>query len=124
MSQVELIRVHCEGAEKIIWFSADALNNMTTARQIALQLGEIVANEPTGGDQATACDDVSRLNLDFKDVDWLNTDGLNELIGINNQARGRGVRLVLLDVQESVRDIFAVTRLERMFEFSTSQVTA
>jgi nucleotide-binding universal stress UspA family protein len=35
------------------------------------------------------------------------------LIGINSQARNCGVRLVLLDVQEAVRDVFALTRLER-----------
>lgn len=61
-----------------------------------------------------------RLNLDLKRVERISSDGLNELIGINSLARSRGVRLVLLDVQEAVRGIFALTRLERMFEFECS----
>ena len=40
-------------------------------------------------------------------------------IGLNSEARSRGIFIQLLDVCPSVRDVFKLTRLERMFEFGT-----
>jgi anti-anti-sigma factor len=115
MTDTELFRVSKEGSARTISFSHNHLNDTHTARQIAWHLSELM-----GGDKSTGHD--SRLNLDFGNIDWISSAGLNELIGINSRARNHGIRLVLLDVQESVRDVFAFTRLERMFEFGSTSV--
>lgn len=91
---------------------------METARQISWQLSELIGEDKSQDDHQEV------LNLDFKEIDWISSAALNELIGINSQARSQGVRIVLVDVQQSVRDVFALTRLERMFEFSSSTVQA
>jgi len=118
MSQLELIRVTERGAATTVSFSSEHINQMETARQIGWQLTELIGN---GG---TANNIEDRLHLDFKDIHRITSAGLNELIGINSQARSNGVRLVLVDVPPSVRDVFALTRLERMFEFCSSTVNA
>ncbi len=96
----------------MVSFSSEHINRMETARQIGWQLSELI-----GKDFAKLQDDAC-LKLDFKQIHWISSAGLNELIGINSQARSHGVRVVLVNVPPSVRDIFAITRLERMFEFS------
>ena len=92
-----------------VTLSQEHLNNMGAARQVAGHLDQLAES---------AAD--SQLNIDLKEVERITSAGLNELIGINSQARSCGVRLVLLDVQEAVRDVFALTRLERMFEFDST----
>ncbi len=116
MSQIDLIRVKDAGTDWTVSFSPEHLNRMETARQIGTQLSELLDREIADDD------DDGCLNLDFKDIHWISSAGLNELIGIKSVARSQGVRLILLDVPETVRDVFALTRLERMFEFSSSSV--
>lgn len=60
--------------------------------------------------------DAFEVKLDLQRIERINSTGLNKLIGMSRKARNSGVRLVLLNVQDSVRDIFVLTRLERMFE--------
>lgn len=100
----------------MVSFSPEHINHIETARQIAWQLTELISNDKL------VDDDQDCLNLDFKKIDRISSAGLNELISINSQARTQGVRVVLVDVQQSVRDVFALTRLERMFEFCSSKV--
>ncbi|MEM8671483.1 MAG: STAS domain-containing protein [Planctomycetota bacterium] len=60
----------------------------------------------------------AKLNLDFRQVNRVGSEGLNELIAINSHARCDGVQVVLVNVQENVREVFSMTRLERLFEFA------
>ena len=64
------------------------------------------------------------VQLDFTNVDRITSAGLNELIGINSHARNHGIRLELVDVQQAVRDVFELTRLERMFKFTSTALNA
>lgn len=118
MSQVELIRVSAAGSAKTVSFSLEHINRMDTARQIGGQVSELLDSETWSKAEADC------LNLDFKEIHWISSAALNELIGINSTARSQGIKLILLDVPKNVRDIFALTRLERMFEFASSAVHA
>ena len=113
MSQADLIRVRIDGNNRVVSLSADHLNQMAAARQLGIDLHDLFEER---------CD-AARWSLDFREVDHITSVGLNELIGINSQARSRGVQLVLLDVCDSVRDVFALTRLERLFEFESSPIS-
>jgi anti-anti-sigma factor len=102
------------GIPKTVSLQQEHLNYIGAARHLALHLEELIAN------QQPAVGRGPHLYLDLKQVERITSAGLNELIGINSLARSRGIRLILLDAQESVREIFALTRLERMFEFHVS----
>lgn len=117
MGREALISVRDAGNERVISFSRRHINTDSTAREIAGSLGEMLDEGEEG--------EFETLNLDLEKVDWLSSVALNHLIGINRSARDRGIRLVLTNVQQSVREVFALTRLERMFELmSPEQVTA
>jgi anti-anti-sigma factor len=118
MSHVEMIRVEADGVQKTVSFSTDHLNGSNTAQQLSARIGELMGSLQTG-ESEDHC-----LKLDFTNVDRINTAALNELIRLNRKARNRGIRFELLDVQQTVRNVFALTRLERMFEFSSTAVTA
>ena len=76
-------------------------------------------NVPTFDNPVSADRADLELTVDFSDIGRLTSIALNELINMNRQARTRGVQLVLANVSDSLRDIFTLTRLERMFNFST-----
>ncbi|MDG2221462.1 MAG: STAS domain-containing protein [Rubripirellula sp.] len=59
----------------------------------------------------------SRLALDLSEVSQIRSVGLNSLIAVNSSSRCVGLSVVLLNIQASVREVFSLTRLERMFEF-------
>ena len=52
-----------------------------------------------------------RLALDFGKVDRVCTAGLNELIAINSHARCDGLRVVLVNVQDEIREVFTLHRV-------------
>ena len=74
------------------------------------------------GEEVTASGAEKTLSVDMSDIERITSIGLNELIGLYSQSRNLGVRLVLLDVCVAVRDVFKLTRLERMFEFGVSKI--
>lgn len=114
MSCDELIRVDKDGVQTTISFSPDHINRTDTAQQISSNLCELIENKRA--DHAP----LDRIVIDFRNIDRLGSAGLNGLIGIKCKARSHGVCVVLSNVQESVRDVFALTRLERMFEFQVT----
>jgi anti-anti-sigma factor len=55
--------------------------------------------------------------LDLQSWTRISSEALNELISLHTLAKTVGVRLVLANVASDLRKIFAITRLERMFDF-------
>ena len=89
--------------------SLNATNAITECMEILAELGQ---------EAAAGCPEPSLL-VDMSEIERITSEGLNELIGLNSEARARGISVQLLDVCPSVRDVFKLTRLERMFEFGS-----
>ncbi|QDT10913.1 STAS domain-containing protein [Planctomycetes bacterium K23_9] len=58
-----------------------------------------------------------QLEIDFADIQTLSSAHLGGLIRANREARGMNVALVLVNVCDPVKEIFSLTRLDRMFTF-------
>jgi anti-sigma B factor antagonist len=54
--------------------------------------------------------------LDLTRVSFLPSMSLASLIRLHSELKGRGQRLLLAGLQPQVRDVFVVTRLDRLFE--------
>ncbi|MEM6688396.1 MAG: STAS domain-containing protein [Planctomycetota bacterium] len=63
---------------------------------------------------------TGELRVDLSGIDRIDSEGLNELIRTQSRLRARGVQLRLTGVGETVREVFRLTRLERVFEFEVS----
>lgn len=116
MAHGELIRVCVQGAETTVSFSPDHINRTETAIQISSDLCQWIRHQ-----RAVFCP-LTEIVIDFREIDRIGSAGLNSLIWMRSQSRNNGVRLVLANVQQSVRDVFVLTRLERMFEFRSSEL--
>ena len=64
------------------------------------------------------------LEIDLHLVSRINSTGLNSLISVQTLARHAGVRLELSGVCAEVREVFRITRLERMFEIVSNDANA
>ncbi len=60
---------------------------------------------------------VTDVIVDLGQVTWISSAGLNELIRLQAQSRASGIHFRLRSLNEAVRDVFRITRLERIFDF-------
>lgn len=83
------------------------LSHASETREVMLRVAESL---DAGG--------VDVIELDLSAMRMITSQTLNELIKLNTRAKSCGVRLVLTNLADNLRDIFAITRLERMFELA------
>ncbi|EMI21104.1 sulfate transporter/antisigma-factor antagonist STAS domain protein [Rhodopirellula maiorica SM1] len=101
------------GSEQTVTCSTQQLNSLKNARKLSQELVRWMRRQTESQEQSSQS--VQTLKLDLGGVDRLSSVGVNELIEINRKARKMGVKLILTEVGEAVQEVFAVTRLERMF---------
>ncbi|TWT55082.1 STAS domain protein [Rubripirellula amarantea] len=119
-SNDEYLKVVKQGSETTVSIPQHHLSRCESARKLSSDVCSLVEEiaECDGSD-----DEQSHLNLDFASVDRITSAGLNGLIRMNTKFRSHGVRLVLVNVPTPVREVFELTRLERMFEFAAGDDT-
>ena len=117
------ILIKGDGSERVVSFSTDDLNSAQSGDSLSRQVTELLGPDKsqTGSNELHGTVSFETLTLDFESIAWVSSEGLNELISINRKARTHGVRLVLANLQAPVRRIFALTRLERMFELAEAE---
>ena len=118
MIHQETMKVFRRGSDTVISFTRDQLNQLESARRIFNEFSELIENG------LCRSHPIDEIKVDFGEIDRISSIGLNGLIQMNCKSRNHGVRLVLADVPESVLEVFELTRMERMFEFSSTQSAA
>lgn len=98
---------HVDHEDRRILQMQHHLNHSVESREVMLRVAESLDE---GG--------VDVIELDLGAMKMLTSQTLNELITLNTRAKSCGVRLILTNMADNLRDIFAITRLERMFELS------
>jgi anti-sigma B factor antagonist len=54
-------------------------------------------------------EDITELTLDFKGVEYISSMGLRVLLQAKKTMKAEGVRLAIINMQDSVREIFEMT---------------
>ena len=109
----ESIGINRHGNKLTLTITASDLNSLDAARQIAHELDQRIDEVAFGGDSVT----LKVVEVDFARVDRIASDGLNGLMSVNRHIRARGGETVLCNVSQPIRNIFKLTRLERVFRF-------
>jgi|SRR6056297_649698 len=112
MSHFRQIEQPDEDLETDFKFSSRDLVVGSKARKLGIRLTALIDDKKAA--------EIESVHLPFGHIDRLSSAGLNELIAANTYARNLGIRIVLVDVQNTVRDVFELTRLERMFDFEST----
>ena len=107
---LNLIEIRHDASHPTVAFRPDDFRQLETTRKVSEAVVAWIDH---------CCGNVSKpeeLRVDCGEITHLGSEALNSLIGWNRKARSLGVRFVLTNVTPPLQDIFAITRLERMFE--------
>jgi anti-sigma B factor antagonist len=69
-------------------------------------------------------DNRKKLLLNFTGVEFLSSAALNKLIILDKKVKANGGRLKLCQVRPEIAEIFAITRLDRLFDIRDEEKTA
>lgn len=69
-------------------------------------------------------DHRQKLLIDFRDVEYLSSAALGALITLNKKLKGTAGRLRLCGMDPRVHQVFAVTRLDKIFDIREDQESA
>ncbi|WP_182865910.1 STAS domain-containing protein [Rhodopirellula sp. JC639] len=108
MSSPSAVEIHFHDSAMVVSPSLKVINRRKSAQQISSRVSAEL-------DQPRECL-VTEVVVDLGRVTWISSAGLNELIRLQAQSRACGVNLRLRSLSEVVRDVFRITRLERIFE--------
>lgn len=59
--------------------------------------------------------------IDFQDVTFIDSSGLGALVATLKSVRSAGAKLYVCSINEQVKMVFELTRMERIFESFTSR---
>ena len=66
-------------------------------------------------------DAVNAIVLDFTDISFINSAGLGSCITVRNDAKPRGAAVILYGMHASIRDVFTMTRLDKLFTIADDE---
>lgn len=69
-------------------------------------------------------DNKKRLLLNFTGVEFLSSAALNKLIILDKKVKTHGGKLVLCDLRQEIKEVFAITRLDQLFTILDSEQKA
>ncbi len=85
------------------------------------------ANIESLGDELFALvetDQRKQLLLNFTGVEFLSSAALNKLIILDKKVKSHGGKLVLCDLRQEIKEVFAITRLDQLFTISSTEQKA
>ena len=87
--------------------------------------GRIVLGEASTGlrdlVQNLAIEGIKRILLNFRDVDYIDSSGLGELVSAFTSVRSQGGELKLLNLTKRVRALLQITKLLTVFHITDDE---
>ena len=69
-------------------------------------------------------EDRKKLVLNFSQVDFLSSAALGKLITLDKKVKGRGGMLKLCNIRAEIYEVFAITRLNKLFDIREDEADA
>lgn len=69
-------------------------------------------------------DNRSKIILNFSSVEFLSSAALGKLITFEKKAKRSNARLILTDIRPEIYEVFAITRLNKLFEIKDEEADA
>ena len=65
-----------------------------------------------------------KLVLNFSNVEYLSSAALGKLITLNKKVNGAGGKLVLCAIDPQIKEVFEITKLDRLFNIQKDEQSA
>ena len=69
-------------------------------------------------------DNRKSLLLNFSNVEFLSSAALGKLITLDKKVKAHGGKLKLCNIRPEIHEVFAITRLDRLFDIQTDESAA
>jgi anti-sigma B factor antagonist len=66
----------------------------------------------------------TQLLLNFEGVEFLSSAALNKLLTLHKRVKQAGGKMRICDLHPQIREVFSLTRLDRMFDIDKSEEVA
>lgn len=97
------IRIENKGEVTVVYLSGEI--DLYTSPGIRLELNKLIAGEE------------KNILISFKDVSYIDSSGLATLVELYQKIKGWKGKLILADMEDSVKGIFELSRLDEIFTF-------
>ncbi len=89
-----------------------------TARLVGPSIGEREGEVIAGmiREKLKGTEPVAWVVVDFSQVSYINSAGLGSCVVVHNESKARGATVVLYAMQANIRDIFKMTKLDKIFK--------
>ena len=103
-AQASPLRISRVGEITQIEFTDSKILDESNIQQIADEMCEVVDGEAT-----------PRIMIKFGNVEHLSSAALGALITVNNRVKGKDGTLCLCEIDSQIREVFAITKLDKIF---------
>lgn len=102
------------------------VGEITIVRFTDRKILDAAAIEELGGELFALVENDNRKNLllNFTGVEFLSSAALNKLIILDKKIKANGGRLKMCHLRPEIAEIFAITRLDKLFDIRDNEQTA
>lgn len=68
--------------------------------------------------------EINQVIIDLKEIDYINSNGLNSLIAILTKTRTRGGDMVIFDINSKIEKLLLITKLNTVFNIAKTEKEA
>jgi anti-sigma B factor antagonist len=68
--------------------------------------------------------EMNQVIIDLKEIDYINSNGLNSLIAILTKTRTRGGDMVIFDINSKIEKLLLITKLNTVFNIAKTEKEA
>ena len=104
----------------------EEIGDVTVARFVDRKILDETNIQIVGNQLFTLVDDEGRrkIVLDFSNVEYLSSAALGKLITLDKKVKANGGKLRLCSVRPEIYEVFAITRLNKLFDMYDDQEKA
>ena len=113
MSNKRRIIVSDEGAICVVRFVDKKIVDSASIEQLGEELNSLVL-----------VDKKSVLLLNFEGVEFMSSAALNKMISLNSKLKAVQGRLKLCNLRAEIKEVFTITRLDRVFDIRKTEPDA
>jgi anti-sigma B factor antagonist len=102
------------------------VGEVTVVRFLDRKIVEDINIQQTGQElfQLVEADNRTKLLLNFSSVDFLSSAALGKLITLDKKMKAHGGTLKLSNIRPEIYEVFAITKLNRLFDIKDDEADA
>ena len=113
MNQQQRLNVSEVGDVTVVRFVDQKILDEAKIQQLGQELFELVDT-----------DGRSKIVLNFTSVEFLSSAALGKLITLDKKVKGQGGTLKLSNIRPEIYEVFAITKLNKLFDIKDDEVDA